>query len=166
MKTTIRRKHSMDSLFVLILLGLFILFLLILLLFSVKAYQASVNGTKENNGIRTAMSYVTTKVHQHDSPDLVFTRYVEDLPALCLKDTINGKEYVTYIYLDQQDLKELFVSSESTPSRQMGTTLCHLQSFQIDVLENELFHIQFTDPEHHFGELFLKPGFPQQGEQS
>ena len=62
-----RRSHSIDTLFVITLLGLFLIFLLMMLLFSTQAYRTAVEGNQENNNLYTASAYITEKFRQHDS---------------------------------------------------------------------------------------------------
>ena len=54
-----RRSHSIDTLFVITLLGLFLIFLLMMLLFSTQAYRTAVEGNQENNNLYTASAYIT-----------------------------------------------------------------------------------------------------------
>lgn len=163
MNTSIRRKHSMDSLFMILLFGFFVLFLLLLLLFSAKAYQTAVNGTKENNELRTAMSYITTKVHQHDVSDEVYVSSIEDTTALCLRDKIEGKEYITYIFLDEENLKELFTSADTIPVKALGTAFCPMHSFEILFKEHNLYQLSLEDSSGHSSVLYLHPGVSEGG---
>lgn len=105
------RRHPVDTFFTIVLFSLFLLFLLLMLLFSVQAYRTAVSGNQTNNNLYTASAYITAKFRQHDDPGCVSARTVEELDntsVLCLTDTVNGREYVTYIYLWNQKLKELF----------------------------------------------------------
>ena len=94
-----RRSHSIDTLFVITLLGLFLIFLLMMLLFSTQAYRTAVEGNQENNNLYTASAYITEKFRQHDSSQSVSLDTLDNLPAFCMTDTIDGTSYVTYIYL-------------------------------------------------------------------
>lgn len=163
MKTTLQRKHSMDTLFMILLFSFFVTFLLLLLLFSSKAYQASADGSRENNELRTAMSYITTKVHQHDASDAVFYGEVEGLPALCLRDKIEERDFITYIFLDGDELKELFTSSENSPVRMLGTPFCEMNLFDIELLDHGLYKISLTDTSGHSGDIFFHPGMAEGG---
>ena len=101
-----RRSHSIDTLFVITLLGLFLIFLLMMLLFSTRAYRTAVEGNQENNNLYTASAYITEKFRQHDSSQSVSLDTLDNLPAFCMTDTIDGTSYVTYIYLLDHQLKE------------------------------------------------------------
>lgn len=110
-----RRSHSIDTLFVITLLGLFLIFLLMMLLFSTQAYRTAVEGNQENNNLYTASAYITEKFRQHDSSQSVSLDTLDNLPAFCMTDTIDGTSYVTYIYLLDHQLKELFYCKRQHP---------------------------------------------------
>ena len=92
-----RRSHSIDTLFVITLLGLFLIFLLMMVLFSTQAYRTAVEGNQENNNLYTASAYITEKFRQHDSSQSVSLDTLDNLPAFCMTDTIDGTSYVTYM---------------------------------------------------------------------
>ena len=106
-----RRRHPIDNLFTLALLGLFLIFLLMMLLFSAQAYRTAVAGTQGNNNLYTASAYITAKFRQHDSSETISIDTLDGSPALCMTDTVNDTPYVTYIYLKDQHLKELFTAA-------------------------------------------------------
>lgn len=163
MKTEKCSRHSIVSLFTMVLFGVYVLFLLLLLLFSAKTYESAAAGLKEADGLRTSMVYLTTKVHQHDRKEQVYVSAVEGTPALCLLDFIDGKEYITYIYLDDTNLKELFTSHTTVPTKAMGTTLCSLLDFRLTQTDTDMLYIQLTDKNGKSGELYLHPGVPSEG---
>ena len=126
MNSSKRRRHPIDSLFTVVLLGLFLIFLLVMLLFSAQAYRTAVAEDQQNNNLYTASAYITAKFRQHDNSQSISTDTIDDIPAFCMTDTINGQQYITYIYLKDHHLKELFTSAGNTPSAQMGTDIAEL----------------------------------------
>lgn len=157
MKHIIRREHTMDSLFSFVLFGLFVLMLMLMLLFSSKAYQASVRGLDENNNLRTSMAYLTTKIRQHNEQGSLSIVDFQGMEALSLRDTISGKEYITYIYLDGEDLKELFTASSASPSPFMGTTIASLELFHLEETPDHIWRIHLIDTAGNEGSLLLHP---------
>jgi hypothetical protein len=163
MNRSIRQRHSIDSLFMILLFGIYILFLMLLLLFSIQTHKSAMQGVNENNGLRTSMAYLTTKVRQHDAADQVFLGEIDGLNALCLKDTIQDTDYITYIYLDDGYLCELFTSAKTEPVRALGTSLCELSQFEVEPVSYGLYHMELTDADGNSGELYLHPGVPGEG---
>ena len=117
------QKHSVDTLFSFLLFGLFVLFLLVLLLFSAQLYQRSVGSLDENQNLHTAATYLTTKFRQHDNAGSRYVTRFGDLDALCFEDVIDDTACTTYIYLLDNELKELFTLSGTTLSPDAGTTI-------------------------------------------
>ena len=113
MKKRLITRHPVAELASLLLFGIFVLFLLLMLLFSARIYQQTVKNTNAENTLGTAVSYLTTKFRQHDTVNGIFTGKLDNLSALCFRDTLNDQDYITYIYLDQGNLKELFTSDSS-----------------------------------------------------
>lgn len=154
MKKTIQ-KHSIASLFSLVLFGLFTLFLLLILLFSAKVYQSQVSNTDSELSLGTASAYITTKFRQHDSAGNIFTGELDGIPALCFRDSVDGQNYITYIYLNGTSLKELFTSENSAASANAGTTIAELKDFQAEENKNSFFRITLTNTEGDTDEFYL-----------
>ena len=130
MKKRLITRHPVAELASLLLFGIFVLFLLLMLLFSARIYQQTVKNTNAENTLGTAVSYLTTKFRQHDTVNGIFTGKLDNLSALCFRDTLNDQDYITYIYLDQGNLKELFTSDSSSANASAGTTIAQLSDWQ------------------------------------
>lgn len=155
-----RRRHPIDNLFTIALLGLFLIFLLMMLLFSAQAYRTAVAGTQVNNNLYTASAYITAKFRQHDSSETISIDTLGGSPALCMTDTVNDTPYVTYIYLKDQHLKELFTAAGNTPSAQMGTDIASLNDFQIEQESGDFYRITLEDSDGNRSSLLLHSGAP------
>ena len=153
-------KHSIDAVFAVLLFGLFTLLLLMLLLFSAEVYRSSVRGRQENQNLHTAMTYVTTKIRQHDGNGDVFFGELEEIPALCLYDHIDGKRFTTFIYLDDSKLRELFTVPGASVSAELGTVIADLKQFHIEEIGNGFLKLYMEDLDGNSGELLLHPSVP------
>lgn len=132
-----KRSHSVDTLFSVFLFGLFLVFLVILLIFCARAYEASVKGQETNSSLYTASTYVTAKFRRHDTGGSIRISDFGDSQALCMSDTIEDQEYITYIYLQDGNLKELFAQAQTEPFPEMGTVIASLKSFVIEEASDE-----------------------------
>ena len=97
------------------------------------------NGTaylNENYSSRTAAAYVAEKVRQHDEAGSVFLSSVSaeaaTVPALALRDTIDGTDFITYVYFHDNALCELMLQEDRTPDAAMGTRIVELSSLTIE----------------------------------
>ena len=141
MKKSSQSSHPVAGLFSLLLFGLFVLFLLIMLLFSARIYQQTIRRSESETDLGTVSSYIATKFRQHDSPNGIFTDTLNNLPALCFRDSLNGQDYITYLYLDNGDLRELFTADGSSAQANAGTAIAALKDFQIEKKENGFYFI-------------------------
>lgn len=167
MNTPHSRRHSIDTIFTVFLFSLFFIFLLLMLLFSARAYRSATEGNQRNHNLYTASSYLTVKFRQHDSSDQIFLQtpdsQTEPLlsgPVLCMKDTIAQKDYITYIYLSDNCLKELFTASDQLPDFTMGTKIADLQDFTVTSDLDGFYQICLTDLQGYQSQLLLHCGIP------
>ena len=147
--------HPVAELASLLLFGIFVLFLLLMLLFSARIYQQTVKNTNAENTLGTAVSYLTTKFRQHDTVNGIFTGKLDNLSALCFRDTLNDQDYITYIYLDQGNLKELFTSDSSSANASAGTTIAQLSDFQISESRPGFYSFELKDSEGNKETFYL-----------
>ena len=158
MNSSNSRKHPIDNIFTVVLLGFFLIFLLLMILFSTQAYRTAVAGNQENNNLYTASAYITAKFRQHDIDQTISTDTVDGSPAFCMTDTVNGQQYITYIYLKDHHLKELFTAAGNTPSAQMGTNIAELNDFQVQQETSGFYRITLKDPDGNTSSLLLHSG--------
>lgn len=144
----------------LLLLGSFLLLLLLLLMFCAQVYHTQVSAAEENNQLRTTMAYLNTKLRQHNEEKRIWIGKIGDLPAFCLSDTIDEKDFTTYIYLDGRDLKELFTASGNLPDPALGSTLVSLKHFDFCESSKNLYCFSITDSFGHSGTLYFDAGVP------
>ena len=138
MKKTAPTSHPISGLFSLLLFGLFVLFLLIMLLFSAQIYQQSIKKADSETDLGTVSSYIATKFRQHD-----------------VQDTINNQDYITYLYLDDGRLKELFTADGSSAQANAGTAIASLSDFQIEENANGFYHVFLQSTAGDISEFYL-----------
>ena len=103
----------------------------------------------------TVSSYIATKFRQHDVQDGIFTDELNDIPALCFRDTINNQDYITYLYLDDGRLKELFTADGSSAQANAGTAIASLSDFQIEENANGFYHVFLQSTAGDISEFYL-----------
>ena len=106
---------------------------------------------KHRNGIIPTL----TKFRQHDTVNGIFTGKLDNLSALCFRDTLNDQDYITYIYLDQGNLKELFTSDSSSANASAGTTIAQLSDFQISESRPGFYSFELKDSEGNKETFYL-----------
>ncbi len=147
--------HVTDLLFSLGLLCLFTISALTVLLIGAHVYKQTALDMKTNYTTRTALTYVAEKVRQHDSTDSIRLGTIEDVPALELTESIDGVSYITYIYEDENALKELFVQESQQVTKSQGETILAVQNFSMEQAGENLLRFTVTDEEHTSASLLI-----------
>lgn len=106
MKTAYSRK--VDSVFVLIVFGVFVTSVLIVLSLSGNMYQTTVAITEEAYGEHTCFAYIRTKVKSSDTAGSIFAGEFDGLSALYIEEDYEGTAYQTVIYSYDGYMRELF----------------------------------------------------------
>lgn len=135
---------KLDTLF---LVSLFVLFAFtagIFVLLGAGQYRQTVRAMDHNYEVRTTTSYLSEKLHQHDSASVNVVE-ISGIPALAFPETVDDHSYITYIYCYQNALRELFIDADASCTPSMGQEIVSLKSFQPEIADNGLITIQFTD---------------------
>ena len=155
MKKLSRTEHPVSGLFTQLLFAVFALFLMLMLLFSARVYKNTVENSQSETALGTAAAYITTKFRQHDTPDSIFTGELNGNSALCFRDSLNGQDYITYIYLDNGNLKELFTPENSGANASAGTAIAALKDFRIQDQGDGFYHITLQSTKGTTEEFYL-----------
>lgn len=110
-KLMLRSKSGIDSVFVMTAFLLFVCCLLAAVLTFAKVYKSHGESINARFDKCTASSLVIQKLHAYDCGGVSVKR-IDDRDVLCLSETIDGAEYVTYLYSDGQNLCELFAAAD------------------------------------------------------
>lgn len=139
------RTHVTDILFTLSLFCLFTACAFLVVLTGIQVYRTTVSDMEDNYSSKTALSYVTEKIRQHDFAGGVSVVSLKGENALVLKDQADGETYLTYIYAYQDYLWELSVKEGTPVSRDMGQKIIQVQDFSIEKKENGFFELSASD---------------------
>ena len=152
-----KQEHSfiVDVLFVLALFGVFAISALVLVTIGADVYQHTVQDMTDNYETRTAISYLTEKVHQYDTSTGIAITDFAGGHALALSDTAEEQTYITYIYYYDGALRELFVGEEAVFTPESGQSIIPLDSFDVEPVHAGLIRATYTDTEGISHTLYL-----------
>lgn len=139
------RTHVTDILFTLSLFCLFTACAFLVVLTGIQVYRTTVSDMEDNYSSKTALSYVTEKIRQHDFAGGVSVVSLKGENALVLKDQADGETYLTYIYAYEDYIWELSVKEGTPVSRDMGQKIIQVQDFSIEKKENGFFELSASD---------------------
>jgi hypothetical protein len=107
------RKFRFDSVFVLLVFGVFAAASLLLVMIGANVYRGAVKESGANNEMRSSLSYVLNKVRAYDEVGGVRLRNMDGLEVLCLTSGAEGEEgLVTYLYYYDGELREQYTFAE------------------------------------------------------
>jgi len=140
------------------LLGAVFLFLSVgLVLLGGSVYRRVVADSKENDQIRTTLSYIANQARRQDINGNVQTGTFHGQDALLLTEDFGGIECVTYIYCWEGSLRELFVEKGNELTLEAGLPLIPLNSISFTQKEEGLISVEALFADGNRGQLFLKP---------
>lgn len=139
MRFSHQQKHAIDLLFPIALFFVFALSALTVILLATNVYQETTAESSLNYTAQTSLSYIREKISQADADGDVFLTSLDGQDALCLRTAQEGSTYCTYIYELDGELKELFVSADTTPSAASGRSILPVRSFTMKAVADNLF---------------------------
>lgn len=145
MNSDTRRNHMIDLIFPIALFFIFALCALTVLLFAARIYQSQTEASSRNYTAGTALSYISEKIHQNDSEQAVKIGEFHGREALILSYVSGEEAYDTYIYEDEEQLKELFVRHDTDADLSFGTPILEIREFSMEQREDGLLAFHCTD---------------------
>lgn len=146
MSTTLlkEQKHSITSIFILLLLLIFSMLAISLITFGSNVYQETTAGQNVSFSNRTSFAYLTEKIRQAEDGDFVHVIEKNDTSVLCLDSYINEMLYVTYLYEYDGYLMEYFTNCDLDFDLRNGNKISEIHNLSFQ-LKNPLLHITFSD---------------------
>lgn len=135
-----RKQHSIDFVFVLILFCFFTFASLSVVQIGFKIYQ-SITTTMENNfQINTPSQYVIEKIHRDYFQGNIELTTIDNKNALAIHTSDN---YITYLYQDNNKLKEFFTQETAKPTLASGDAIMDLDDLKIEKVNDHLIKLTF-----------------------
>jgi len=134
-----RNRTGLSAFGVLLALCVFAVLLLAVLLTGADAYRRLSDRDAASADSRTVVRYLATRVRQADRTDGVAVGSFGAGDSLLLRETIDGKDYVTRVYCWQGSLCELFTADEAGFSPEDGERLFPLERLEAELTEGVLY---------------------------
>lgn len=112
-----------------LLVGLFAVLALFCVIVGAEVYRGTVENSRENAALRNAMSYVTGKVRTADAENAIRIAEGPEGNMLELSETIDGEDYITYIYGYRGEIRELFTAASYGFDPEAGEIVASAQRF-------------------------------------
>ena len=157
MKKYTGNKNSISGLMALLVFGIFAVCVLLVLLQGASTYQRIQERGQAAFEHRTAMQFLSTRIHQADGA--VTMASFGNGEALLFEETIDGEEYVTWIYCHDGWLREYFGLAGEELILDFGEPILEANYLTM-VLEDGLLWILLEDADgnDHELQIYLRSG--------
>jgi len=122
-----KKKHSVNMMFTILLLGIFALSAVFVAIMGAKVYANSADKMQANFDTRTSLVYLTEKIRTCPG-DNYSVREVDGSPALVLSETVGGKVYESWVFVSNDELCEATVSQGDTVAPAAAQKIMELKS--------------------------------------
>jgi len=135
--------HMIDILFTLALFCVFAASSLMVVLIGANVYQSTVESQEQNFVTCTSVSYVTSKIRQHDASGAVYMDTLDGVDALVLEQYELGRTFQTWIYHHDGALRELMTESGNAGSvhPDAGQSIVEVEEFSISAVNANLLRL-------------------------
>ncbi|MCR5775300.1 MAG: DUF4860 domain-containing protein [Lachnospiraceae bacterium] len=152
-----RRKNIIVDIFPILLFLVFTLSALGVVIFSAQIYRSIVGRAEGRFNTDTAAAYVSEKFRNHDDRGRISVSEYLGNDAIAIEETIKEIHYITYIYVHNGYLRELFVEKGALEdyTADDGTGIIPMKEMKIEQPSDTLVKLSFTDTEGVTGESYV-----------
>lgn len=137
MREQTERKHVIDFLFPLALFFVLTATSVALVVLASGTYSRQVQDSEDSFVSRTALSYVTEKIHQADEYGAVYAGTFDGQDAIVICQTYSEQTYMTYLYEYDGYLRELFIQDGVDAKPPMDAGFSHRTVFPLKNLRKD-----------------------------
>lgn len=142
-----RKRSVVDFLFIIALLAVFLVAALFVILFGTRIYSKTTTDAEVNYEKRTAYYYLTTKLRSFEAAGAVEVSEHDGNAMLVLTEEIAGSPYSTYLYIEDDHLKEITTPEGLEFDYSGGNDILAVDSFNADMVGDNVLKIDLTYPD-------------------
>lgn len=140
-----RRAHTIDLVFSLVLFCAFAASMLFVLLGGAQIYRGAAERMEENYEVDSCLRYISSKLRHFDAEGAVSLTEFGDSGALLLTQTIDGTEYGTVLYTYRGMVMELFTELPLEFGPEAGSAVLPAESLRFSWLTDRLLRVECID---------------------
>lgn len=126
------KKHSINLVFTLALLGIFALSAVFVAVLGAQVYSRTAEKMDDNYNARTSLVYLTEKIRQSPGKNIEI-KTVDGNEALVLNRDIDGKAYRSWIWSSDGKLREVLVPEGEKVKSTDGQEIMDINNFSLSV---------------------------------
>ena len=141
MKRRNEKKHVIDFLFPLAVFFVLAASSVAIVVLASGFYSRQVKTSSASYSGRTALAYVTEKMHQNDENGAIADGTFDGENALVIRQRYDEKDYVTYLYAYDGYLRELFIRDGTEAKASDGRKILATKDFEAKETSDGIFHL-------------------------
>lgn len=145
MRFRTQQNHMIDFLFPVALFFVFAVSAMTVILLATGIYRSTTEHSSLNYTARTSLAYICEKMHQNDVGGEIALGTFDGCDALILRQTHQEDSYCTYIYVYENELKELFVKDGAEAAAKNGKSILAVEDFSMEAVRDDVFRFTCTD---------------------
>lgn len=149
MRFKLQRNHMVDFMFPIALFFVFAVSAIVVILLAAGIYESTTQRSMLNDTSRTTLSYISEKIHQNDAEGEISLGEFDSCPALIMEHGGEMEGYTTYIYVYENELRELLATGEAQANASVGKSIMAVEDFDMEELEGGLFRFSCTNADGH-----------------
>lgn len=126
-----RQSHSVEVIFVLLLFAVFAVLSVLLIFIGSDNYNSIIHAQDINMDTRTAVSYISNKIHANDRKSAIEVTQIDGVDILVLKYEKNGEQFQNLIYCYENAIREALTYEGLEFDLSYGEKLLEAQSMNI-----------------------------------
>jgi len=155
MKHMNERRHVIDFLFPLALFFVLTATSVALVVLASGIYSRQIRDSEDSFSSRTALSYVTEKLHQSDENGSIDAGTFDGQDAIIIHQTYGDQPYITYLYQYDGYLRELFIREDVSASASDGRKILATDDFGFKKSDDGLFHLYCTNKDGSVSDTYV-----------
>ena len=145
MRFRTQQNHMIDFLCPVALFFVFAVSAMTVILLATGVYRSTTEHSSLNYTARTSLAYICEKIHQNDINGDVVLGTFDGCDALILKQPRREDTYQTYLYVYENELKELFIKDGVDAPAKSGKTILAVEDFSMETVKDGMFRFTCTD---------------------
>ena len=150
-----KRTHTLDYLFICVLLVFFFSIFILLVTMGVRQYHGITKQALQNQNLYTASSYLREKFNKYDSADTILFTNIHETPFISFTNLGEKDSLVTYIYVYDGYLREFQQNTDSSFDLEQGVPIAKLQSLEWETYSNNLYCFTLTDLDGNISPIYI-----------
>ncbi len=151
------KKNRIIDIFPMLLFLIFTLSALGIVIFSVQIYRSIVERADGRFNTETASAYISEKFRNHDQNGSIKISDYKGNQAVSIEETVKDVPYITYIYVCDGYLRELYAETEKAEGLNAadGNEILPMESMEVSSISDRLIKVEFTDKDGRKEETYL-----------